>query len=142
MLKMFNKSLIIIVIILFAVIVSISGCTTKNATNGTFGEKTISLNKLEIIDSNAENIDYEDRTYYYIEGNITNKNDIDALDLKMEATAFDENGMVVDINKNPYLDPKVVPSLGVSYFYFEFYDPDKRIVRYEIKVISAEDRYY
>ncbi|HOI39815.1 MAG TPA: hypothetical protein PLC38_01585 [Methanobacterium sp.] len=139
---MFNKSLIIIVIILFAVIVSISGCTTKNATNGTFGEKTISLNKLEIIDSNAEHIDYEDRTYYYIEGNITNKNDIDALDLKMEATAFDENGMVVDINKNPYLDPKVVPSLGVSYFYFEFYDPDKRIVRYEIKVISAEDRYY
>jgi len=142
MLKMFNKSLIIIVIILFAVLVSISGCTTKEAANGTFGEKTISLDKFEISDSYAEHYDYENRTYYYIEGNITNKNDIDALDLKMEATAFDENGMVVDINKNPYLDPKVVPSLGVSYFYFEFYDPDKRIVRYEIKVISAEDRYY
>ncbi len=138
---MLNKSLIVMVILLFAVTVSISGCTTKNATNGTFAEKKISLDKLEISDLNAEHIDDEDRTYYYIEGNITNKNDIDALDLKMEATAFDENGTAVDVNKNPYLNPKVVPSLGVSYFYFEFYDPDKRIVRYEVKIISAQSNY-
>lgn len=116
---MFHKSSIIIVILLFAVLVSISGCTTKNATNGTFGEKKISLDKFEISDVNAEHYEY-DTTYYYVEGNITNKNDIDALNLKMEAVAFDENGTAVDVNKNPYLNPKVVPSLGVSYFYFNF----------------------
>jgi len=138
---MFNKSLIIIVIILFAVLVSISGCTTKEAANGTFGEKTISLDKFEISDSYAEHYDYENMTYYYIEGNVTNKNDIDAIDLKMEATAFDENGTIVDINKSPYLDPKAIPALGVSYFYFEFSDPNKRIARYEIKIINAKSSY-
>lgn len=131
----------IIIFLLLAITVSISGCTTKDAANGTFGEKTISLNKLEISDTYAEHYDYENETFYYIEGNVTNKNDIDAIDLKMEVTVFDENGTIVDVNKSPYIDPKVIPALGASYFFFEFQDPDKRIVRYEVKIISAKSRY-
>ena len=35
---MFKQSIIMIILLLTAII-SISGCTTKTATNGTFGEK-------------------------------------------------------------------------------------------------------
>lgn len=135
-----TKKFRIVIFILLVITVSISGCTTKDAANGTFGERTISLNKFEISDINADLYEY-DTTYYYVEGNITNKNDIDAIDLKMEATAYDENGTIVDVNKSPYIDPKVVPALGVSYFYFDFYDPDKRIARSEVKIISAKSKY-
>lgn len=133
---MFNKSIIIILSFLI-IIISISGCTNKNATNGTFGEKTVSLNtfKIDIID--AEHHD----SVFYIDGNITNNNGFDALDVEMEATAYDENGTVIAVNKTPYIDPKNIPAQSVSYFYFEFNDPDNKIVKYEVKIISAQSKY-
>ena len=80
------KSLIA-VLLLFAVIVSISGCTSKTATNGTFGEKTISLSNITIV-NNVTNGSYQDNgtNYYYIDGFVKNNNVYDAYDLKMKAT--------------------------------------------------------
>ena len=40
---MMFKQLIIIILLILTAIVAISGCTTKTATNGTFGEKSISI---------------------------------------------------------------------------------------------------
>ena len=43
---MFKQYLIIIIILLLTAIIAISGCTTKTATNGTFGEKSISIDSI------------------------------------------------------------------------------------------------
>ena len=43
---MLKQYLIVIILILLTIIVGISGCTTKTATNGTFGEKTLSIDAI------------------------------------------------------------------------------------------------
>lgn len=136
-----KKKLTIAILLLFALTISISGCTTKTAQNGTFGEKKISLDKFSLTNVISEHYEFNDTQYYIIEGNITNNNDLDAIDIKMEAIAYDENGTVVATNNTPYLEPKTIPADITGYFNFIFNDPDKRIVRYEIKMISAKAIY-
>lgn len=126
--------------LLFAISVSISGCTTtKNATNGTFGEKTISLSNITIVNNvTDEHEEYEGVNYYYIYGFVKNKNKYDAFNLKMKVTVFDAENNIIAVNDTPYLNPKVIPAGGESEFYFEFEDPDNKIVRYELQIISAD----
>lgn len=136
---MLNKSLIIIVILLFTAIITVSGCTTpQNATNGTFGEKTISIKNLTIINNvTTDRYDYDGVNYYYIEGYIKNNNKYDAFKIKMKATAYDKDGNVVATNSSVYLDPKSIPTGGQSYFFFQFVDQDQIIVRYDLQVLNA-----
>lgn len=130
---------IMVVLLLITVIVSISGCTTKTAPNGTFGEKTVSINNITLVDNVTANHDEYNRTsYYYIDGYVKNKNKYDAFNLKMKATVYDSEGNVVAVNDTFYLNPKVIPAGGESEFYFYFNDPDNKIARYELQLISVK----
>lgn len=133
------KRSILLILLLFTAIVTISGCTTKTATNGTFGEKEISLNSI-LISNNTTSDRYttdNGSVYYYIEGYVINNNKYDAFHVKINATAFDVNGNVVATNDSVYLNPNSIPGNGVSYFYFEFPDPNNSIVRYDVKLVDA-----
>lgn len=134
---MSSKS-IMVILLLYALIISISGCTTKNVENGTFGEKSVTINNVTII-NNVTADHYEDNgtNHYYIDGFLKNNNNYDVFNLKMKATFFDADGNVVGENVTVYLYPKVISTRGESRFYFELEDPDKKIVRYELKLISV-----
>ncbi|UTB33122.1 MAG: FxLYD domain-containing protein [Methanobacterium sp. ERen5] len=132
------KKLIIIVLVLFTI--SISGCTTKTASNGTFGEKTISINSIYL--SNNTTADVYNGTdtglqYYYIGGYLINNNSNDAFNVKILATAYDKDGNVVATNESAYLYPSSIPAKGSSEFYVDFPDNNSNIVRYEVKILSA-----
>lgn len=136
--QMFKKS-IMFILLLFAVIISISGCTiTKNATNGTFGEKIVSINNITIVNNvTAEHKEYNGTYYYYITGYLKNNNKYDAFNLKMKATVFDAEGNMIAVNNTVYLESKVLPAGGESFFGFRFNDNDNRIVRYELQLINV-----
>lgn len=131
------KKFFVILIILGVVVVS--GCTSKTAPNGTFGEKTVSINNITIVNNvTADHYQHNGTSYYYIYGYLLNENPYDAFNLKMKATVYDANNNVVAVNDNVYLNPKVIPAGGESYFYFNFPDPDNKIVRYDLQLISAK----
>ena len=135
---MFKQSIIVILLILTGII-AISGCTTKTATNGTFGEKTISLDSILISNNTtADTYTYNGTEYYYIHGYLLNNNSNDAFKVKVNATAYDANGNVVATNDTAYLDPTTIPAKGLSEFYVEFNDTNKKIVRYDVKVVDAK----
>ena len=88
---MFKRS--IILIILLTAIISISVCTTKTATNGTFGQKVISINSIYLANnSTTGNYTYNGTKYYYIEGYLINNNSYEAFHIKVNSTAYDANG--------------------------------------------------
>jgi uncharacterized membrane protein len=134
------KKSIVMILILLTFIVGISGCTTKTATNGTFGEKTVSINSI-LISNNTTADTYNDTDngteYYYIDGYLENKNSNDAFNVKVNATAYDANGNVVATNNSAYLNPPTIPAKGVSEFYVEFPDTNNNIVRYDVKIVDA-----
>ena len=135
---MTTKSLIT-VLLLFAVIVSISGCTSKTATNGTFGEKTISLSNMSIV-NNVTNGTYQYNwtNYYYIDVFVKNNNPYDAFDLKMKATIYDANNSVIAVNDTPYYYVAgPVPAGGEMEFYFEFNDPNNLTASYSLQLINV-----
>jgi uncharacterized membrane protein len=134
------KKTIVMILILLTFIVGISGCTTKSATNGTFGEKSVSINSI-FISNNTTADTYNDSDngseYYYIDGYLVNNNSNDAFHVKVNATAYDVNGTVVATNDSAYLNPTTIPAKGVSEFYMDFPDPNNNIVRYDVKVVYA-----
>ena len=136
---MFKQTIIVILLILTAII-AISGCTTKTATNGTFGEKTISIDSILISNNTtADNYKEDNGTeYYYIDGYLLNNNSNDAFHVKVNVTAYDANGNVVATNDTAYLDPTTIPAKGLSEFYVEFPDLNNKIVRYDVKVVDAK----
>ena len=134
---MFRQS-IMIIILLLTIIVAISGCTTKTATNGTFGEKSISIDSIYLSNnSTTGNYTYNGTEYYYIEGYLVNNNSYEAFHVTVNSIAYDANGNVIATNDSVYLNPVSVPSNGVSYFLVEFNDTSQKIVRYEVKVVNA-----
>lgn len=136
-----NRALIPLILLLITATVFTSGCETKTA-NQTWGEKKINLTLLTEADNTTTQHEVWDGIkYYYIDGYLVNKNPYDALDVKLKATALDAAGNVVAVNDTPYLEPKTIPSNGVSNFYFEFVDPDEKIVSYRVEVLSAQAQY-
>jgi hypothetical protein len=134
------KKSIIVILLLLTVITAISGCTTKTATNGTFGEKTVSINSI-LISNNTTADTYNDTAngneYYYIDGYLVNNNSNDAFNVRVNATAYDANGNVVATNNSAYLNPTTIPAKGVSRFYVDFPDTNNNIVRYDVKIVDA-----
>lgn len=128
------------ILLLLTIMVSISGCTTtKNATNGTFGEKTVSIKNITIINNvTAEHYYYDGTNYFLIRGYLKNNNKYEAFNLKMKATVYDAEGNVIAVNETVYLEPKVLDVNSDTFFGFTFVDNDNRIVRYELKLISAD----
>ena len=135
---MFKQSIIVILLILIAII-AISGCTTKTATNGTFGEKGISIDSILISNNTtSDTYSHNGTEYYYIYGYLLNNNPYDAFHIKVNATAYDANGNVVATNNSTYLNPITRPAKGLSEFYVEFNDTNEKIVRYDVKVVDAK----
>lgn len=132
------KNYAIIIILLLAVIVSFSGCTNKQAPNGTFGEKTVSIKNITILNSSTEDYEYQNTQYYIIRGSVKNNNQYDAFNLKIKATVFDANGTIVAVNNTVYLDPKVISAGGEAFYAFQFNNTNNRIVRYELQLISVD----
>jgi len=133
---MIKKGISILIIV---VILAISGCTTK-ASNGTFGEKTISINSI-YLSNNATSDIYNDTNtnlqYYYVNGYLINNNSNDAFNVKVIATAYDANGNVISTNKSAYIKPSSIPAKGASEFYVNFPDYSNNIVRYDVKILNA-----
>lgn len=127
----------IIILLLITSLVALSGCTTKTATNGTFGEKSISLDLITISNNTtADHYSYDGTEYYYVEGSLINKNKYDAFNVNLNVTVYDANGNEV-ATKEAYLNPKAIPANGVSQFYVDFNDSNNEIVRYDLKVVNA-----
>ena len=80
----------------------ISGCTTKTATNGTFGEKKLSLDAIKVSDNTTGNYSETNDTRYYVTGYIINGNPIDALNVKLKVTTYDSQNNIVAVNDTPY----------------------------------------
>lgn len=138
MIKRENIIMHLIIIMILVIVIINSGCTTKNASNGTFGEKIISLNNITIINNvTTFNRDYDGSNYFIIKGYLKNNNKYEVYNLKMKATAFDAEGNIVGVNDTPYLNPRVLFVNSDTYFGFTFVDNDHRIVRYDLKIISA-----
>jgi hypothetical protein len=139
-----DKRFILAIVLLFAFIVSVSGCTSKTATNGTFGEQTISLSNMTIV-NNVTNgsYQYNGTNYYYIGGFVKNNNVYDAFDLKMKAIIYDANNSVIAVNDTPsYNSNGQVPAGGESRFYFEFNDPNNQTDHYSLQLISVKSEAY
>lgn len=138
---MMRKLGILIIMFLLACVLCTSGCIKTTPTNSTFGEKKISLDSLKVLNNTRSgNYTSESTNHYYVEGNISNSNPIDALNVKIKATFYDINGSAVVTNKTVYvyLEPKNIPANGISYFYIEVPDPKQEIVDFKINVIRAE----
>lgn len=134
---MFKRSIIVLILLVTA-IVSISGCTTKTATNGTFGEKIISIDSIYLSNnSTTGNYTYNGTEYYYIEGYLLNNNSYEAFHVKVNSIAYDIDGNVIATNDSAYLNPVSIPGKGVSYFEVEFNDSSHNIARYQINVVNA-----
>ena len=135
---MIKQSIIFIILILIGII-AISGCTTKTATNGTFGEKTISIDSILISNNTtADNFSFNGTEYFYIDGYLLNNNSNDAFQVKVNATAYDANGNVVATNDSAHLESTTIPAKGLSRFYVVFNDTNSKIVRYDVKVVNAK----
>lgn len=126
------------ILIILTLIISVSGCTSKTASNGTFGEKIISINLITLSNNATSGNDtYNGTEYYYIDGYLENHNSNDAYHVKIATTAYDTNGNVVATNDSVYLNPSSVPAKGVSEFFVSFPDNSRNIVRYDVKILSA-----
>lgn len=128
----------IAILLLFTLIVGISGCTTKTASNGTFGEKVVSINSIYISNNTtATTYNNNGTEYYIIEGYLDNNNSNDAFHVMVNASGYDSKGKLVSTNNSAYIEPPSIPAKGFSSFYIQFNDPNNTIVRYNIQVVNA-----
>jgi hypothetical protein len=134
------KQYLIVIFILLTIIAGISGCTTKTATNGTWGEKKLSLDAITVSDNTTGNRSITNNTRYYVTGYLINGNPIDALNVKLKVTTYDSQNNTVSINDTPYLNPTDIPANGNSYFYARFSDPDKKIVNFKVEIVDAKSK--
>lgn len=136
-----KKLLVIIIIFLLATFVSSSGCIVNNKSNSTWGEKKISMDAIKIAKNTTGNRSETNESRYYVSGYIINDNPYEALELKLRITTYTSNGSEFTINDKPYVEPKNIPANGASYFYASFSDPDKKITKYEVKILSAKGQF-
>jgi hypothetical protein len=132
---------LLLILTLALLITSISGCTDKTSSNGTFGEKTISIKNITVYNVSAEPLDYNGTRYYIIKGNIINNNQYDVFNLKMRAVVYDSRNKIVAVNDSVYLNPRVLPAnSNTSFFGIRFIDNQNRIARYELQIVSADSK--
>ena len=129
-------------IVLFIGIMFSSGCIDNTKANSTWGEKKISLDAMKVSDNTTGNRSETNSSRYYVYGYIDNNNPYEALNVKMKVTTYTSNGTVFAVNDTPYLKPSRIPANGESYFYARFSDPNKKIVRYDVKILDAKAEYW
>lgn len=136
-----RKNVIFLTIILFVFSIFISGCIETTKSNATWGEKRISLDAIKVSNNTVGNRSETNESIYYIRGYVLNLNPFEALDPKITVNTYYANGTVFAVNETPYLDPKNLPANDKSYFYARFEDPDKKIAKFEVKILSAKGEY-
>ncbi len=141
MYKKMNKKIIILIFTLLIGIILNSGCIENTKANSTWGEKKISMDAIKISQNTTGNHSETNESRYYVKGYIINNNPYEALEIKLRITTYTSNGSVFAVNEKPYLQPKSIPAYGESFFYARFSDPDKKITRYDIKILSAKGEF-
>lgn len=132
------KQYTIVILLLITVIIAVSGCTNKTASNGTFGEKFVSVDSIFLSNNTTSGTyNYNGTKYYYIEGYLINNNSYDAFHVVVNSTAYDVDGNAVGTNNSAYISPITIPAKSISYFYVDFNDTNNKIVRYDTNVVSA-----
>jgi hypothetical protein len=135
-----KKVMIISIIFLFVGLIANSGCI-DNKVNSTWGEKKISMDAIKVANNTTAIRNEENSSRYYVTGYLENNNPYDALDIKIKITTYYSNGTIFAVNYTPYIKQKNIPANGNSYFYALFYDPNKEIARYEVKILEVESEY-
>ena len=126
------------ILFLLIIVTGTSGCTVNPQANGTFGEKNpVSISDISILNDTGTYDTFGGKGYYYIEGYLKNRQGEDAYNVTMQAKFYDKNDKLIATNESAYIDPKVVPGNGQSYYYIDAQDPEKKIVRYEIKITGV-----
>ena len=116
-----------------------SGLPINTTANSTFGEKSISIDAVQVLNNSTEDTyKYNGTTYAYLDGYVQNNNEYDVFNVKMNATAYDKYGNVVATNTTVYLATKNIPAGGETEFYTEFPDVDNKITRIEVNVVDAK----
>jgi len=131
---------IIVTFFLISIILTNSGCIDNTKANSTWGEKKLSLDTITVSNTVSNRSEQND-SIYYIKGYINNQNTFEALDVKIKVTTYYPNGTIFAVNETPYLNPKNIPAKGKSYLYAVFDDPDKKIAKFEVKILSAKGEY-
>ena len=131
----------IMIISFILLAVASSGCINTNKTNNTWGDKKISLDAIKVSNSTVGNRSENNDSIYYVSGYILNQNSFEAIDPKITVTTYYSNGTVFAMNDTPYIDPKNIPANGKSAFYARFNDSDKKIAKFEVKILSAKGQY-
>ncbi|MBI5459251.1 hypothetical protein [Methanobacterium sp.] len=122
------------------IILANSGCIDNTKANNTWGEKKISMDAIKVSNSVGNRSENND-SLYYVSGSILNQNPFEALDTKITVTTYYSNDTVFAVNDTPYLNPQNIPANGKSSFYARFDDPDKKIAKFEVKILSAKGEY-
>lgn len=135
-----NKKITILMFLIVICIILNSGCIENTEVNSTWGEKKITLDTIKISNSVGNRSEQND-SVYYVNGYILNDNSFEALEPKILVTTYYANGTVYAINDTVYFNPSNIPAIGKSYFYARFEDPEKKIVKYDVKIISAKGQY-
>ncbi|AXV36697.1 MAG: FxLYD domain-containing protein [Methanobacteriaceae archaeon] len=116
--------------------VMISGCTEIKAENGTWGEKEpVKASELRIVNSTGEHFDRNETSIYYVYGDLKNTAGNDAYNVVVQAKFYDAEGNLIGNNTTGTVDPDTVVGEGTSFYYVGWDDPDKKIVRYELKIV-------
>lgn len=136
-----KKVTAVIIIFFTAGLVFSSGCIDNTKANNTWGEKKISMDAIKVSNGTVGNRSENNDSIYYVSGYILNQNPYEALEPKIEVTTYYSNGTVFTVNNNPYLNPQNIPANGQSSFYARFDDPDKKIAKFEVKLLSAKAEY-
>ncbi|MBI4813225.1 MAG: hypothetical protein HY802_02440 [Methanobacterium sp.] len=136
-----NKITTILIFLLLTGIILNSGCIENTKANSTWGEKKISMDAITVSNDTVGNRSENNDSIYYVSGYILNQNPYEALNPKIEVTTYYSNGTVFAVNDTPYLDPNNLPINGKSRLYARFEDPDKKIAKFEVKILSAKSEY-
>jgi hypothetical protein len=136
-----EKLTVILILFLITGLVFSSGCISNTKANSTWGEKKISLDAITIANNTTGNRSQQNDSLYYVDGYIDNNNPYEALNVKVSVTTYYSNGTVFAVNDTPYMDQKDIPANGVTYFFAEFNDPNKKIARFDVKILSAKGEY-
>jgi len=136
-----KKLLVIIVFSFMLIAITSSGCIENTRSNSTWGEKKISMDSIKVSNNTVGNRSENNDSVYYVSGSVINNNPFEALDPKITITTYYSNGTVYAVNDTPYMDPKNIPANGKSYIYARFEDPDKKIAKFEVVILSAKGEY-
>lgn len=136
-----KKLFSIITFSLLLIAIASSGCIENTKANSTWGEKKISLDAIKISNNTTGNRSEQNASLYYVYGYVENNNPYEALNVKINVTTYTSNGTVFATNDTPYLKPSNIPAKGGSILYARFSDPDKKIARFDVKILDAKAEY-